>query len=197
MKIALAALRIFEHLCKTSFATQSSESDLHPACRELTRRAKSRQSFSHSITSSARSRSEVGIVGLIYRGLRWGYPRAPILSCVLVSPSYELVPKHTQVPPNARVCRENAFAHPHFPPRLIISRIPTRQIQGRDVSMRIQRATGGTQGKSLRPLTVYKNVFEPIARGATFRDPHPAFSAAICVQLSVAGAASDSSRQTH
>jgi hypothetical protein len=135
--------------------------------------------------------------GLDLSGMRWGYPRAPILSCVLVSPSYELVPKHTQVPPNARVCRENAFAHPHFPPRLIISRIPTRQIQGRDVSMRIQRATGGTQGKSLRPLTVYKNVFEPIARGATFRDPHPAFSAAICVQLSVAGAASDSSRQTH
>ena len=36
---------------------------------------------------SARNRSEVGIVGLIYEGLRWGYPRASILSCVLVAKS--------------------------------------------------------------------------------------------------------------
>jgi hypothetical protein len=35
------------------------------------------------------------------------------------------------------------------------------------------------------------------SRGATFRDPYPAFSAAISVQFTVAGASSYSARQTH
>jgi hypothetical protein len=47
-----------------------------------------------------------------------------------------------------------------------------------------------------RPFARY-DVFELISRGASFCDPHPAFSAAICVQLTVAGARGDGTCQTH
>ena len=39
--------------------------------------------------------------------------------------------------------------------------------------------------------------FELISPGTSFRDPYAAFSTAISVQFTVAGASSDSARQTH
>jgi len=61
--------------------------------------------------------------------------------------------------------------------------------------MRIQ------QGHALLPDTrrfAHKgSVFELITRATSFCDPHPAFSAAISVQFTVAAVSSDSACETH
>ena len=62
--------------------------------------------------------SEVGIVGLIYEGLQWDYPRASILSCVLVSKS--LASCCSSVGPLARLT---------IRPRLTAGRFPISFVQ--------------------------------------------------------------------
>src|SRR6516225_3098977 len=99
--------------------------------------------------------------------------------------------------PSASVAQLTACPHSYInaPNRLVIISGQTMQIQGRDVSMRIQ------QGHALLPDTrrfAHKgSVFELITRATSFCDPHPAFSAAISVQFTVAWASGDSARQPH
>jgi hypothetical protein len=51
------------------------------------------------------------------------------------------------VPRTPRRVPHKAVAHPHFPTRPLINLRPTRQIQSRDVSRRIQEETGATYRK--------------------------------------------------
>jgi hypothetical protein len=55
------------HRAKERDKSQQFHDDVFHGCSAM-----SRNSRSHSIASSAGNRSEVGIVGLIYQGLRWG-----------------------------------------------------------------------------------------------------------------------------
>ena len=48
-----------------------------------------------------------------------------------------------------------------------------------------------------RPFALHESVSELIAWGTSFRDPYAAFSAAISVHFTVAGAGSDIARQIH
>jgi len=48
-----------------------------------------------------------------------------------------------------------------------------------------------------RPFPQNGSVFELIALAASFRDPYPAFSAAIRVQFTVAGGGGDAAGETH
>ena len=93
-------------------------------------------------------------------------------------------------------CAAQGLAQPALPPRPVINWSQTRQTQGRDVSTRIKEATGATYRKLGHVRT--KNVSVRADRSGRFlRDPYPAFSTAISVQFTVAGASSDSARQTH
>src|SRR5262245_50120137 len=53
--------------------------DSHRTSREFREVPKADIALCHSITSSARNRSEVGIVGLIYERLRWGCARGDLV----------------------------------------------------------------------------------------------------------------------
>jgi hypothetical protein len=61
----------------------------------------------------------------------------------------------------------------------------------------VKENTNGTRRLAkTRRFASYESALELISRGAAFRDPNPAFSAAISAQLTVAGARGDSTRQT-
>ena len=80
--------------------------------------------------------------------------------------------------------------NPHYRPRLVINSDETWQREGRDALDQ----QGRRYLPKTRPFPQNGSVFELIALAASFRDPYPAFSAAIRVLFTAAGAGRDGAR---
>ena len=98
--------------------------------------------------------------------------------------------------PNAPgVCRLRSGTQPLLPPPTGNNRVK----HGKHRAEMCQRENNKDSRylPKTRPFSHNGSVFELIARRTFFRDPYPAFSAAIRVQFTVAGGGGDAAGQTH